>query len=60
MNRNGIVNFFHDHLRQAVESRYLGTADKKIKGYLSVAKFFEEREVDDRVVCYCVTILWQY
>ena len=50
MNRNGIVNFFHDHLRQAVENRYLKSSNEKREGYLNLARFYEARDVDDRVV----------
>nr|XP_006817896.1 PREDICTED: uncharacterized protein LOC100371827 [Saccoglossus kowalevskii] len=49
INRNGIVNFFHDHLRQAVEARYLPTAEDKQQKYGYLAAFFESRESDDRV-----------
>ncbi|XP_077992057.1 uncharacterized protein LOC144446177 [Glandiceps talaboti] len=50
INRNGIFNFFHDHLRQAVEARYLPTQEDKQKQYLHLANFFESRPTDDRVV----------
>ncbi|CAH1253937.1 TEP1 [Branchiostoma lanceolatum] len=50
INRNGILNFFHDHLRQAVEARYLPTADDKRLKYLELADYFATREIDDRVV----------
>ena len=53
VNRNGILNFFHDHLRQAVESKYLPTPDDKKQGYLQLANFFSKRPVDDRVVREC-------
>ncbi|XP_078619476.1 uncharacterized protein LOC144886633 isoform X1 [Branchiostoma floridae x Branchiostoma japonicum] len=50
INRNGILNFFHDHLRQAVEARYLPSAEDKRLKYLQLADYFATREVDDRVV----------
>ena len=50
VNRNGIVNFFHDHLRQAVESKYLPTAGDKTAGYQRLADFFGDRPLDNRVV----------
>ncbi|KAJ8300745.1 hypothetical protein KUTeg_022264 [Tegillarca granosa] len=50
VNRNGILNFFHDHLRQAVETKYLSTPEAKRKAYLNLANFFEKRELDERVV----------
>ncbi|XP_041454385.1 uncharacterized protein LOC121407396 [Lytechinus variegatus] len=48
INRNGLVNFFHDHLRQAVESRYLPTEEDKRKRYLELANFFNAQDIDDR------------
>ncbi|XP_019626894.1 PREDICTED: uncharacterized protein LOC109471895 isoform X3 [Branchiostoma belcheri] len=50
INRNGILNFFHDHLRQAVEARYLPSAEDKRRKYLELADYFATREIDDRVV----------
>lgn len=50
VNRNGILNFFHDHLRQAVENKYLQTADDKMAAYRKLAQFFESRPIDDRKV----------
>lgn len=50
INRNGLVNFFHDHLRQAVESRYLPTDEDKRKKYLELANFFNAQDIDDRYV----------
>ena len=57
VNRNGIVNFFHDHLRQAVETKYLPTDDDKRKGYIWLAKFFSSRSVGDRVVSEIICLL---
>ncbi|XP_071484949.1 uncharacterized protein [Diadema antillarum] len=48
INRNGLVNFFHDHLRQAVESRYLPTPEDKRQCYLRLANFFNAQDIDDR------------
>ncbi|XP_070541009.1 uncharacterized protein [Ptychodera flava] len=50
INRNGILNFFHDHLRQAVEARYLPTQEDKQQHYRALANFFANRPIDDRVV----------
>ena len=50
VNRNGILNFFHDHLRQAVETKYLSTPALKKSTYLKLADFFASRRLDDRVV----------
>lgn len=48
INRNGVVNFFHDHLRQAVEARYLPTPEDKRLGYLKLANFFNAQDIDTR------------
>ena len=50
VNRNGIVNFFHDYLRQAVERKFLPTPEDKRKGYLELANFFNASDIDDRYV----------
>ncbi|KAK3101549.1 hypothetical protein FSP39_004391 [Pinctada imbricata] len=50
VNKNGILNFFHDHLRQAVEKKYLSSPEAKKAGYLKLADFFSTKELDDRVV----------
>lgn len=50
VNRNGILNFFHDHLRKAVELRYLPTAEDKKRAYSRLADFFAACEVNDRAV----------
>ncbi len=52
VNRNGIINFFHDHLRQAVETKYLPTDADKKKGYLWLANYFDNKDIDDRVVSF--------
>ncbi|XP_033109971.1 uncharacterized protein LOC117111194 [Anneissia japonica] len=48
INRNGVLNFFHDHLRQAVERKYLGTPDLKRKCYIGLANFFNKKDIDHR------------
>ncbi|XP_033109970.1 uncharacterized protein LOC117111193 [Anneissia japonica] len=48
INRNGVLNFFHDHLRQAVERKYLGTHDLKQQCYIGLANFFNKKDIDDR------------
>ena len=50
VNRNGILNFFHDHLRQAVEHKYLPTDDDKKQAYRKLARFFDDKPIDDRKV----------
>ncbi|XP_052059702.1 uncharacterized protein LOC127700331 [Mytilus californianus] len=50
VNRNGILNFFHDHLRQAVERKYIPTSEAKVKGYMCLADFHAAKETSDRTV----------
>ena len=50
VNKNGIYNFFHDYLRQAVEARYLPTPEHKKKYYKRLSNFFASRPMSDRVV----------
>ncbi len=45
------MNFFHDHLRQAVQTKYLPTAEEQKKVYLKLADYFQSKPVDNRVVC---------
>ena len=40
----GRLNFFHDHLRQAVEGRYLDESRKKREAWKELAEYFEETE----------------
>ncbi|XP_071959587.1 uncharacterized protein [Antedon mediterranea] len=48
INRNGVLNFFHDHLRQAVERKYLNTPELKRQCYIDLANFFNRKDIDDR------------
>lgn len=50
INKDGILNFFHDHLRQAVERKYLSTEEEKRATYLKLADYFSTKELTDRVV----------
>lgn len=50
VNRDGILNFFHDHLRQAVEKEYLNTPEAKRVCYLKLADFFTTQECSSRKV----------
>ncbi|XP_038072011.1 uncharacterized protein LOC119740704 [Patiria miniata] len=50
VNRNGILNFFHDHLRQAVERKYLSTPELKREAFLALANWFNTQDIDDRYV----------
>ncbi len=57
VNRNGIVNFFHDYMRQAVEQKYLPSTEDKQKGYLALADFFRRQDIDDRYVSFILYII---
>ena len=48
VNRAGLLNFFHDYLRQAVEQRYLSDAEKKRAVHRQLADFFESLPLDTR------------
>lgn len=50
VNKDGILNFFHDHLRQAVERKYLSTAEDKRATYHKLADYFATKELTDRAV----------
>ncbi|XP_038058559.1 uncharacterized protein LOC119729838 [Patiria miniata] len=50
VNRNGILNFFHDHLRQAVERKYLSTPELKQEAFLTLANWFNTQDIDERYV----------
>ena len=50
VSRSGLLNFFHDFLRKAVENRYLSTTNEKIAAHLSIADYFDSREIDDRKI----------
>ncbi|XP_022088563.1 uncharacterized protein LOC110978130 isoform X2 [Acanthaster planci] len=50
VNRNGILNFFHDHLRQAVERKYLSTPELKCEAFLKLANWFNTQDIDERYV----------
>ena len=56
VSRSGLLNFFHDFLRNAVESKYLQDQNAKRKAHLHIADYFEKRELDDRKVD---ELLWQ-
>ncbi|MGR3177956.1 MAG: tetratricopeptide repeat protein [Candidatus Anammoxibacter sp.] len=50
VSRSGLLNFFHDFLRNAVESKYQQDQNAKRKTHLYLADYFEKRELDDRKV----------
>jgi len=49
-NRAGLLNFFHDYLRQAAERRYLFNEEERHAAHLVLADFFEGKELDRRKV----------
>lgn len=48
VSRQGLLNFFHDYLRQAVETRYLSTPSEKRKYQEQLVKYFETNLNIDR------------
>lgn len=50
VSRSGLLTFFHNFLRQAVELRYLTTTEEKKLAHLTIAYYFDKKELDDRKV----------
>ncbi len=50
VSRSGLIGFFHDYMRQAVEDRYLPTADDQQKRHLRLAEYFATLELSPRVL----------
>lgn len=50
ISRSGLLNFFHDFLRKAVEDKYLRNAEEKRISHLRLADYFVAQELDDRKV----------
>ena len=50
VNRSGLIGFFHDYLRQAVQHRYLPDAGVQRGTRLRLADYFERRGLDSRQV----------
>ncbi|MBM4286409.1 MAG: tetratricopeptide repeat protein, partial [Deltaproteobacteria bacterium] len=48
VSRSGLMNFFHDYLRQAVQERYLLAPEAQQAAHLRLAAYFEKRKVDER------------
>jgi tetratricopeptide (TPR) repeat protein len=46
--RDGLLTFFHDYLRRAVEKRYLTDAGKKVQAHERLAGYFERAAVSLR------------
>jgi len=50
VNRSGLLSFFHDFMRQAVEVRYLNRKEEKQKVHFRIADYFDRRVTDERKV----------
>jgi tetratricopeptide (TPR) repeat protein len=48
--RGGVINFFHDFLRQAVHDRYLSEVETQREMRIRLADYFDQRELDNRQV----------
>ena len=44
MAQDGLLSFFHDYIRQAVENKYLTTDSAKKEAHLGLANYFEKME----------------
>ena len=40
VNRSGLIGFFHDYLRQAVQARYLATESDQTEAHMRLARFY--------------------
>ena len=49
VSRGGLLSFFHDYLKQAVENRYLSSCEKQQYWHLRLAYYFYQQKVDSRV-----------
>ncbi|MBW2646565.1 MAG: tetratricopeptide repeat protein [Deltaproteobacteria bacterium] len=50
VSRAGLLTFFHDFLKKAVESRYLYDPERIQKTHLTIADYFDQRVIDERKV----------
>ena len=57
VNRSGLLAFFHDFLRQAVESRYLGSKEEAADAHFAIAAYFDKKELSERKI---TELPWQY
>ncbi len=49
MQRGGLLDFYHDFLRSAVDYRYLGNSSERHRGlHLRIADYFEEQPISSR------------
>lgn len=49
-NRSGLIGFLHEHLRRAVERRYLEREPNRTSVHLRLANYFDSRRADSRSV----------
>ena len=47
--RGGLLNFFHDYLRQAVKLHGLESKENQTHAHIKLAQYFEQQELNDRV-----------
>ena len=47
--RGGLLNFFHDYLRQAVKLHSLENKENQTHAHIKLAQYFEQQELNDRV-----------
>ena len=50
VNCSGLLNFFHDYLRDAVKDKYLSTEEKQKEAHVILADYFEKKELGIRKV----------
>ena len=46
--RSGLIGFAHDHLRRAIEGRYLQLESERQAAHLRLAGYFDSRQLDQR------------
>jgi nephrocystin-3 len=49
VSREGLLSFFHDYLKQAVENRYLSKNKDQQQWHLRLANYFDQQELDSRI-----------
>jgi nephrocystin-3 len=49
VSRGGLLSFFHDYLKQAVENRYLSSSEDQQQWHLRLADYFDKQEIDSRI-----------
>lgn len=50
LDRGGLLGFAHDHIRQAVETRYLRDGDARRAAHVGLARYFDAQPASPRVV----------